>query len=372
MTELNHFSAIAIVGMSGRFPGARNLEEYWENLRLGRESISFFSDEELIEVGVDPELLRNPATVKARGILDDVAHFDAAFFGINPREAQIMDPQQRMFLECAYEALEHSGYGGDNSGRRIGIFAGTGVNTYLLNNLLSNEEELAHVGSTQFRTANRPDNLTTRVSYKLNLRGPSIAVQTNCSTSLVAIHMACQSLLLSECEIALAGAVSISIPQKMIQIYQEGGIASADGHCRAFDADATGMVPGNGIGLVVLRRLSDAILARDPIHAIILGSAVNNDGAVKVGYTAPSVEGQCEVIAEAMAVAGVTADSIGYVEAHGTGTPLGDPVEVTALTEAFGKTTDKRSYCALGSVKTNIGHLDTAAGVAGLIKTVLA
>lgn len=372
MTEMNHSSAIAVVGMSGRFPGARTLEEYWENLRLGRESISFFTDEELIEVGVDPELLRDPATVKARGILDNVAQFDAAFFGINPREAQIMDPQQRIFLECAHEALEHAGYGGDNSRRRIGIFAGTGVNTYLLNNLLSNEEELSNVGSTQFRTANRPDNLTTRVSYKLNLRGPSITVQTNCSTSLVAIHMACQSLLLGECEIALAGAVAISIPQKMIQIYQEGGIASADGHCRAFDADATGMVPGNGIGIVTLRRLSDALASRDPIHAIILGSAVNNDGAVKVGYTAPSVEGQCAVITEAMAVAGITADSIGYVEAHGTGTPLGDPVEVTALTDAFRKTTDKRAYCALGSVKTNIGHLDTAAGVAGLIKSVLA
>jgi amino acid adenylation domain-containing protein len=372
MTEANHSSAIAVIGMSGRFPGARNLEEYWENLRLGRESISFFTDEELIEVGVDPELLRDPATVKARGILDDVAQFDAAFFGINPREAQIMDPQQRIFLECAHEALEHSGYGGDNSRRRIGIFAGTGVNTYLLNNLLSNEEELSHVGSTQFRTANRPDNLTTRVSYKLNLRGPSITVQTNCSTSLVAIHMACQSLLLGECEIALAGAVAISIPQPMIQIYQEGGIASADGHCRAFDAAATGMVPGNGIGIVTLRRLSDAVASRDSIHAIILGSAVNNDGAVKVGYSAPSVEGQCEVITEAMTVAGVAADSIGYVEAHGTGTPLGDPVEVTALTGAFRKTTDKRAYCALGSVKTNIGHLDTAAGVAGLIKSVLA
>lgn len=372
MTEVNHSSAIAVIGMSGRFPGARNLEEYWENLRLGRECISFFTDEELIEVGVDPELLRDPATVKARGILDDVAQFDAAFFGINPREAQIMDPQQRIFLECAHTALEHAGYGADNSRRRIGIFAGTGVNTYLLNNLLSNEEELSHVGSTQFRTANRPDNLTTRVSYKLNLRGPSITVQTNCSTSLVAIHMACQSLLLGECEIALAGAVAISIPQKMIQIYQEGGIASADGHCRAFDADATGIVPGNGIGIVALRRLSDALASRDPIHAIILGSAVNNDGAVKVGYTAPSVEGQCEVITEAMAIAGVTADTIGYVEAHGTGTPLGDPVEVTALTDAFRKTTDKRAYCALGSVKTNIGHLDTAAGVAGLIKSVLA
>jgi amino acid adenylation domain-containing protein len=372
MTEVNHPGAIAIVGMSGRFPGARNLEEYWENLRLGRESISFFTDKELIEVGVDPELLRDPATVKARGILDDVSLFDAAFFGINPREAQIMDPQQRLFLECAHEALEHAGYGADNGRRRIGIFAGTGVNTYLLNNLLSNEEELAHVGSTQFRTANRPDNLTTRVSYKLNLRGPSVTVQTNCSTSLVAIHMGCQSLLLGECEIALAGAAAISIPQKMIQIYQEGGIASEDGHCRAFDAKATGMVPGNGIGIVVLRRLSDAIASRDHIHAVILGSAVNNDGAMKVGYTAPSVDGQCEVITEAIAVAGITPDSIGYVEAHGTGTPLGDPVEVTALTDAFRKSTDKLHYCALGSVKTNIGHLDTAAGVAGLIKAVLA
>ena len=368
-------SALAIVGLAGRFPGARDVEELWRNLREGTESVSFFSDEELLALGFPRDLLSDPRCVKARAVLDGVELFDPAFFGYTPREAELMDPQHRFLLECAWEALEHAGHDPAAFSGRVGVFAGASMNSYLLTHLSSAYGLMHLAGDYQVRIGNRVDNLTTRVSYKLNLKGPSVTVQTACSTSLVAVHMACQSLLNGECDMALAGGVSIFLPQKAAHLHQEGAIASSDGHCRPFDARADGTVGGNGVGVVALRRLADALADGDTIHAVVLGSAINNDGAAKVGYTAPSVEGQSEVIADALAMAGVDARTIGYVEAHGTGTPVGDPIEVTALAEAFaaaGAPAGSGARCAIGSVKSNIGHLDVAAGVAGLIKTVQA
>ncbi len=364
-----HGDEIAIIGMAGRFPGAVNLDMFWENLRAGIESIAFFSEQELRAAGVDGALVSNPRYVRAQGVLADVELFDAAFFGYTPREAELIDPQQRLFLECAWEALEHAGYDAERCAERIGVFAGVGTNSYLLN-LYSNPEVVGLTTNFQIGLGNNKDHLTTRVSYKLNLRGPSVNVQTGCSTSLVAVHLACQSLLNGECELALAGGVAISVPQRRGYLYQEGGIESPDGHCRAFDAGAQGTVNGSGIGIVVLRRLADALAGGDAVHAVIKGSAINNDGAAKAGYTAPGVPGQAEVIAEALALARVAPETIGYVEAHGTATPLGDPVEIAALTRAFRG--GAGGSCAIGSVKSNIGHLDAAAGVASLIKTVLA
>lgn len=363
------FEEVAIIGMSCRFPRARNVEEFWHNLREGVEGISFFSDDEL-EVG--GELVQSPNYVKAKGVLDDVDLFDAAFFGFTPREAEIMDPQHRLFLECAWEALEQAGYDFEDRNERVGVYGGSGMSTYLLSNLLSNPDLLKTVDALQFRMLNDKDFLTTHVSYKLNLKGPSVAVQTACSTSLVAVHLACQSLLDGECDLALAGGVTITFPHKAGYRYQEGGILSPDGHCRAFDAKAQGTVEGNGAGVVVLKRLSNAIADGDHIRAVIKASAVNNDGSLKVGFTAPSVETQTAVITEAMSMADVAPETIGFIEGHGSGTPLGDPIEVLALTNAFRTRTAKKNYCALGSVKTNVGHCDNAAGMASLIKTVSA
>jgi acyl transferase domain-containing protein len=366
-------SAIAVVGMAGRFPGARNLEEFWNNLRGGIESLRILSDQELRVAGVTDDLIHDPAYVKACAILDGIELFDASFFGISPKDAAIMDPQHRHFLECAWEALEHAGYVVANFQGSIGVYAGSGMNSYMLFNLLTNAELVENTGMFLIRqTGNDKDVLATRVSYQLNLQGPSINVQTACSTSLVAIHMACQSLLSHECDMALAGGVTIEIPHGLGYLYREGDILSRDGHCRAFDASASGTIFGSGAAVVVLRRLKDALRDRDTIHAVIRGSAINNDGARKVGYLAPSVHGQAEVITEALAVSEVDAESISYVETHGTGTRVGDPIELNALTQAFRQTTRNNGYCAVGSVKTNIGHLDTAAGVAGFIKTVLA
>ena len=362
---------VAVIGLAGRFPGAGDVEGFWRNLCAGVESVTFFTDAELLSAGADPAALRNPNYVKAAAILDDVESFDAAFFGLNPREAEIMDPQHRIFLECAWEALEKAGYDPENYHGSIGVYAGTRMNTYLLN-LLRDRELMESQGGFVALLGNDKDFLPTRVSYKLNLRGPSINVQTACSTSLVAVHLACQSLLHGECDIALAGGVAIKVPQKAGYLYQAGGILSPDGHCRAFDAKAHGTVSGNGVGVVVLKRLTDAVADGDHIHAVIKGTAINNDGAMKVGYTAPSVDGQAEVITEALAVAGISPETVGYIETHGTGTELGDPIEIAALTQAFRADTEKKGFCALGSVKTNIGHLDAAAGVTGLIKTVLA
>lgn len=364
--------AIAIIGMAGRFPGANNIHEFWQNLRDGVESISFFSDEELEASGIDPALLSNPNYVKANGLLSDVEMFDASFFGFTPKEAEIMDPQHRLFLECAWEVLENAGYNSETYNGQIGVYAGAGVNAYLLYNLISNRDQIESVGHYQTFISNDKDFVPTRVSYKLNLTGASLNVSTACSTSLVAVQMGCQSLLNYQCDMVIAGGVSIGITQKTGYLYQEGMILSPDGHCRAFDARSQGTIGGNGVGTVLLKRLSDAIADGDHIYAIIKGSAINNDGSLKVGYTAPSVEGQAAAISEAQAIAGIDAETITYIEAHGTGTVLGDPIEISALTQAFRGTTEKKGFCAIGSVKTNIGHLDTAAGVAGLIKTVLA
>jgi acyl transferase domain-containing protein/acyl carrier protein len=362
---------IAIIGMVGRFPGAKNLDEFWQNLRDGVESISFFTDEELASVDIAPDVLSDPNYVKANGLLQDADLFDASLFGFNPKEADVMDPQKRIFLESTYEALESAGYNGEAYKGSIGVFAGSSPNSYLLN-LYSHQDIVASVGDYQISIGNDADFLSTRVSYKLNLDGPSYTVQTACSTSLVAVHLACQSLLSGECDIALAGGVSISSSQKVGYFYQPESILSPDGHCRAFDAKAQGTVNGDGVGIVVLKRLEEALADGDTIHAVIKGSAINNDGSLKVSYTAPSIEGQAKVIRAAQAMAGIQPDTISYIEAHGTGTVLGDPIEIAALTKVFRTSTQKQGFCAVGSVKTNIGHLDVAAGIASLIKTVLA
>ncbi len=365
---------VAIIGMAARFPGAESLDEFWQNLCKGLESVSFFTEEEAIAEGADPESVKNSRYVRACAALKDIEMFDAAFFGFSPREAELTDPQHRLFLECASEVIESSGYDPDTYKGRIGVYAGVGMNLYLLTALTTNPAILSTVDGNQLMIGNNKDFLPTRVSYKLNLRGPSVNVNTACSTSLVAVHLACQSLLNYECDMALAGGVTLLIPQKKGYLYQEGGILSPDGHCRAFDAQAGGTVGGSGLGIVMLKRFSDALADRDCICAVIKGSSINNDGSSKMSYTAPSVNGEAEVISEAQALAGIAPETITYIETHGTGTKLGDPIEIAALTQAFHSrmTTDKKHFCAIGSVKTNIGHLDTAAGIAGLIKTVLA
>jgi acyl transferase domain-containing protein/acyl carrier protein len=364
------FGGIAIIGMSGRFPGAGNLSEFWCNLRNGRESISFFSQAETAVYASDPAGSKHLYAVNAGGVLDGIELFDASFFGISPVEAATLDPQQRLLLECAWHALEDAGYDPETCQEPIGIYAGSAMSTYLFN-LISNAEHRALAGEFLVFTGNDKDFLTTRISYKLNLKGPSIAVQTACSTSLVAVAAACDSLLNHQCSMALAGGVAIRIPQTAGYIYQEGQIFSRDGHTRSFDAEASGTLFSNGLGLVVLKRLEDAIADRDNIRAVIRGTAVNNDGSLKVGYAAPSLDAQAEVVAMAQAMAGIDAATIGYVEAHGTATPMGDSIEVAALTKAFRACTREKTYCALGSVKSNVGHLDAASGVAALIKTVL-
>lgn len=364
--------SVAIIGMACRFPGAANVHEFWQNLRNGVDSITQFTEEEMRSFGVRPDRYLSPEFVRAAPILADADCFDAGFFGFAPKEAALMDPQQRVFLECAWEALESSGYKPDRSPQPLGVFAGTSLSSYLLYNLLPNLNDPHADDSLQAMIGNDKDFIATRVSYKLNLHGPSIDVQTGCSTSLVAVHMACQSLLSYQCDMTLAGGVSIQTPQRRGYMFQPGGLCSSDGHCRAFDASAEGTVFGSGVGVVVLKRLEDAIADRDHVIAIIRGSAVNNDGSGKLGYTAPGVAGQAEGIRTAQSLAQVEARSISYVECHGTATPLGDPAEITALTNAFRASTTDTNFCAIGSVKTNVGHLDAAAGVAGLIKTALA
>ncbi|WDD36958.1 beta-ketoacyl synthase N-terminal-like domain-containing protein (plasmid) [Nostoc sp. UHCC 0926] len=372
LNDFNNLNDIAIIGMAGRFPGANNVDIFWQNIRDGIESICFFTDEELLSGGINPALLNDSLYVRARGVLENIELFDASFFGFSPREAEITDPQHRLFIECVWSALENAGYNSQTYTGQIGLFAGVAASNYLLSNLYPNRELMESVDSFQILIGNDKDFLPTQVSYKLNLRGPSINVQTACSTSLVTVHLACQSLLNGESDIALAGGVSIRVPEKTGYHYQEGRINSPDGHCRAFDAKAKGTNGGSGLGVVVLKRLEDAFADGDFIHAVIKGSAINNDGSLKIGYTAPSVDGQREVILEALALAGVEPETITYVEAHGTGTPLGDPIEIKALTQAFHASTNKKGFCPIGSVKTNVGHLDTAAGVTGLIKTVQA
>jgi amino acid adenylation domain-containing protein len=363
---------IAIIGMAGRFPGAANVDDFWRNLAQGVESVRSFTPAELAAAGIDSAVLKDPGYVNAGIVLEEADAFDAAFFGYHPREAELMDPQQRAFLECAWTALEHAGYDPETCEGLIGVYGGVARNNYLPEHILSRPELVQAAGTHQLLIGNEKDFPATRVSFKLNLRGPSLNVQSACSSSGVAIHLACQSLLGGECDLALAGAACIRIPLVGGYFYKDGGIDSPDGRCRAFDARARGTIIGSGVAMLVLKRCSDALRDGDWIHAVIKGTAINNDGSDKVGFTAPSVEGQARVIAEAHAMAGIEAGTISYVEAHGTGTALGDPIEITALTRAFHRTTDKKGFCAIGSVKTNIGHLDAAAGVAGVIKTVLA
>jgi amino acid adenylation domain-containing protein len=362
---------IAVVGMSCRFPGARDTAEFWRNLAAGVESVSFFSDAELRQAGASDALLAHPGFVGAHGALADAFAFDAPFFGVSHREAQVIDPQHRVFLECAWSALEDAGVDPARFAGAIGVYAGSGFSSHAA--LVAADEELAGIIPPELLVhANDKDFLTTRVSYKLGLRGPSMAVQTACSTSLVAIHVACQSLLNRECDVALAGGATIWPEQVSGYVHQEGGIRSPDGHCRAFDARAAGTIAGSGAGVVALKRMVDALRDGDTIHAVVKGTAINNDGAGKIGFTAPSVQGQARAVAEAIEIAGLEPADVSYVEAHGTGTPLGDPIEIAALREVFGPAEERAAPCAIGAVKSNFGHLDTAAGVAGFIKTVLA
>ncbi|MBD2298132.1 type I polyketide synthase [Nostoc sp. FACHB-190] len=361
---------VAIIGMAGRFPGAIDIECFWQNLQAGVESLCLFTDDELIASGIPAALVNDSNYVKVGGILDNIDLFDAAFFDLNPKEAAVTDPQHRLFLECAWSALENAGYDATKCNSRIGVYAGASLNNYLSFDVKN--DQLGSGESYQKLIGNDKGFLSTRVSYKLNLTGPSLTVQTACSTSLVATTLAYQSLQNYQCDMALAGGVSIRLPQKAGYFYEPGGPLSPDGHCYAFDAKAQGTTVGNGVGVVVLKRVKDAIADGDCIYAVIKGAAINNDGAMKVGYTAPSVDGQAEAIAEAIMLAEVEPESISYIEAHGSGTALGDPIEIAALTKVFRASTEKKNFCAIGSVKTNIGHLDAAAGVAGLIKTALA
>lgn len=365
-------SEIAVIGMSCRFPGAADLTAYWKNIKEGVESVSFFTDEELLAAGVEAAVLKNGNYVKANGVLDGEDKFDHNFFGISKSEACLMDPQHRVFLEETYKALEVAGYTGQRYKGNIGVFGSCDMNTYLLNNLVEDPETLRSIGDFQLMLLNDKDYLPSRVSYLLNLRGPGMTVQTACSSSLTAIHVASQHLLSGDCDIAVAGGAAVRNPQRTGYLYVQDMINSPDGHCRPFDEQAAGTVGGNGVGIVILKMLSDAIADGDNILAVIKGSAINNDGRNKAGFTAPAVRGQAEVIAEAIRVADIPADSIRYVETHGTATSLGDPIEIAALTQAYRKFTDKTSFCAIGSVKANIGHLSAAAGVAGFIKAVMA
>lgn len=363
--------SIAIVGLAGRFPAASSTSELWKMLREGREATKWMTADELREAGVSDTDIEDPDYVRASMVLPDMEMFDAEFFGFSKRDAAILDPQHRHFLECAWEALEDAGHMPDDFAGSIGVFGGCGMQAYLAYNLLTNPKLVKSVGMFLLRhTGNDKDFLTTRLSYLLNLKGPSIGIQTACSTSLVAVHVASQSLLSGECDMAIAGGVSIEVPHRRGYHYAEGEILSPDGHCRAFDENANGTVFGSGAGIVILRRLSDAIRDQDNIYAVIRGSAVNNDGSQKAGYLAPSVDGQASAAVEALSVAGVEPGSVSYIEAHGTGTPVGDPIEVAALAQAYGD--GGRNFCGIGSLKTNIGHLDTAAGVASLIKVSLA
>jgi len=366
---------IAVIGLALRVPGATGIHEFWANVSQGKESISFFSEAELERSDVEEYIKGRSKLVPAGGILGDIDRFDADFFGFNPREAEIIDPQQRMFLEYAWMALEDAGYVGESYPGLIGVYAGVGMNMYLLNNIMSNPRIVQTLGEFQTMIGNDKDFLASRIAYKLNLRGPAITLQCACSSSLVAVHQARQAILNHDCDMALAGGIAVHVPEKTGYFYNEGGYLSPDGHCRAFDKDAQGTVFSNGIGIVVLKRLSSALVQGDHIYAVIKGSAINNDGSLKVGYTSPSEIGQADVILKALRDSTSDPAFIGYVETHGTGTVLGDPVEVAALKRAFRAASGNgdlgKQYCALGSLKANIGHLDIAAGVIGMIKAIL-
>jgi phthiocerol/phenolphthiocerol synthesis type-I polyketide synthase E len=360
---------IAVVGMAGRFPGADTVGRFWDNVLDGGERTSSFTADDAIAAGVPPDQARRPDYRHVHGVLDGIEYFDNVLFGYTPRDAALLDPQQRIFLECAWAAMEDAGYAPRAEAAPVGVYAGASQNAYLLNNLLRCPGALANTSPQEMLLATEKDLLAARVSYHLDLRGPSVSVQSSCSSSLVAVHVACQALLAGECDMALAGGVTVHVPQQEGYLYTAGSLFSSGGHCLPFDAAADGTVFGNGVGVVVLKTLAGALADGDTIHAVILGSAVNNDGARRVGFTAPGVDGQVAVFRAAHRVAGVDPRTITYVETHGTGTSLGDPIEFEALTEAFG--TDGPP-CTLGTLKAQIGHLAAAAGVAGLIKTVLA
>ncbi|MEU8385636.1 type I polyketide synthase, partial [Streptosporangium sp. NPDC048865] len=357
---------IAIIGMAGRFPGATDIGTFWRNISTGVESFTRFSDEELIAAGVDPATFQQPNYVRSRPILDDIRGFDAGFFGYNPREATLADPQQRIFLECVWEALESAGYAAPEGRGSVGVFAGMNISGYLLTRLMAFQ---MGIDTSALMIGNDKDSLATNVSFRLDLNGPSLSVQTFCSTSLVAVHLASESLRRGECDMALAGGVSVRIPDRIGYLWEEGGQESPDGHVRTFDAEGRGSMFGDGAAVVTLKRLSDAVADRDTVYAVIRASAINNDGAVKFSYLAPSIDGQRRCVSAALARAGVDPDDISYVEAHGTATEVGDPMEVAALARAFGET-ERKQYCVLGSIKPNVGHLDRASGVTGLIKVV--
>lgn len=364
---------IAVIGMALRVPGARNPGEFWENLRGGVCSIRPLTLEALDAAGEPPARSRLPNYVPVCADLPDMEGFDAGFFGMSPKEAAVMDPQHRHFLECAWEAMESAARPPEREEGPVGVFAGCGMGSYFYDNVLSHRGLVDETGLFLLRhTGNDKDFLTTRASFLFDLKGPSVSVQTACSTSLVAVHTACQSLISGECDMALAGGVTIELPHRRGYLAQEGEILAPDGMCRAFDHRAAGTVFGSGVGVVVLRRLADALRDGDPIQGIVKATAINNDGAGKAGYLAPSIDGQARAIVEAQGLAGIAVDSIRYVECHGTGTHLGDPIEIAALTQAFRQGTGRTGFCRVGSVKTNIGHLDTAAGVVGLIKALLA
>ncbi|MFD2585477.1 type I polyketide synthase, partial [Croceitalea marina] len=358
---------IAVIGMSGRFPGAKNVSEYWENLKGGKEGIYKFSEEELLKNDIPLDLLNDPNYVRAKGFIEDIEYFDNELFGYTPAEAMTMDPQLRIFQECTWQALEDAGYITNLDRYLVGVYAGATMNFSWLRRL---EKFDAKLNPFQLLSLNFREYLTTQLSYRLNLKGPSVSILTACSTSLVAVNRACKDLLTGDCNMAIAGGVSIDLPHKSGYLYQEGMISSSDGHCRAFDHNANGTVTGDGVGVVILKRYDEAVRDGDHVYAVIKGTGINNDGNDKIGFTAPSYNGQAKVIKDAIYMSEIEADRITYIEAHGTGTSLGDPIEIKALKQAFN--TDKNRYCAIGSVKTNIGHLNTAAGIAGFIKTVLA
>ncbi|MGA9362364.1 MAG: type I polyketide synthase, partial [Mycobacterium sp.] len=371
-------NAIALVGMAGKFPGANNVSEFWENLRLGRESIVTLSEQELRDAGVSEKTLADPAYVRRAPLLDGIDEFDADFFGFPPQSARVLDPQHRLFLQCAWHALEDAGCDPARFDGSIGVYGTSSPSGYLLHNLLSHRDPNAVLAEglnfDQFSLflQNDKDFLATRISHAFNLRGPSIAVQTACSSSLVAVLLACMSLLSGECDMALAGGSSLCIPHRVGYWNSPGSMVSAVGHCRPFDVRADGTVFGSGVAMVALKPLQAAIDAGDRSHAVIRGSAINNDGSMKMGYAAPNPAAQADVIAEAHAVSGIDSSTVSYVETHGTGTPLGDPIEIQGLRTAFEVSqTPRAAPCVLGSVKSNIGHLEVAAGIVGLIKTIL-
>ena len=362
---------IAVIGMSGRFPGANSVAEFWENLCAKKDGIRTLSDAALRAAGIAERDIVDSSYVKASAMLDDIEMFDAGFFKVSPLEAEILDPQVRLLLQCAWETLEDAGHA-TKEAQNIGVFAGAGgVTTSYFSNFVNVNERFEKITASPAQLGNDKDFLATYISYKLNLTGPSMTVQTACSTSLVALHQARSSLLNGECDMALAGGVTVRVPHGQGYRHREGYIFSKSGRVRAFDESADGVVFGSGLGLVLIRKLSDAIRDGDHIHAVIKGSAIVNDGKGKMSYAASSARGQIACVRAALKSAAVKADAIGFVEAHGTGTAMGDPEEVKALSQVFKEHTDRKAYCALGAVKTNVGHSEAAAGITGFIKAVL-